>query len=86
MIIDCPHCGSRDSGEFFMRGQAAGPRPEYADGQDAFAVYVYDRTNLAGMQREHWYHAAGCRSWLVVERDTRSHVVGSVAIAGKAVA
>lgn len=86
MIIECPHCGPRDSGEFFMRGEATGPRPTYADGQDAFAAYVYDRANLAGMQREHWYHAAGCRSWLVVERDTRSHVVASVTPARKDVA
>lgn len=84
MIIDCPLCGARDSGEFHMRGEATGPRPAYADGQDAFAAYVYERANLAGMQREHWYHAAGCRSWLVVERDTRSHVIASVTAVRKA--
>lgn len=81
MMIPCPHCGNRDSGEFHVRGEAAIRRPDYAEGQDAFAEYVYGRTNPAGPQKEHWYHAAGCRNWLVVERDTRDHAVLSVTFA-----
>lgn len=84
MMIACPHCGDRDSGEFFMRGEAAARRPDYAEGQGAFAAYVYDRANVAGLQREHWYHAAGCRSWLVVERDTRSHRIAAITYASEA--
>jgi sarcosine oxidase subunit delta len=26
---------------------------------------------------EYWYHAAGCHSWLVVARDTRTHEITS---------
>jgi sarcosine oxidase subunit delta len=81
MMIHCPHCGSRDSGEFFIRGEAMQARPDYAQGQAAFADYVYGRANIAGVQKEHWYHAAGCRNWLVVERDTLSHRLLSVAYA-----
>lgn len=81
MIINCPHCGDRDSGEFHVRGEAQPQRPEYAQGQQAFAEYVYGRTNIAGVQKEHWYHGVGCRNWLVVERDTRSHAIVSVAFA-----
>ena len=29
--------------------------------------YVYLRDNPAGPTRELWYHAAGCRAWLVVD-------------------
>jgi sarcosine oxidase subunit delta len=78
MIIDCPHCGPRDSSEFYFRGEAASPRPDYEHGPSAFADHVYGRANIAGPQNEHWYHAAGCRCWLLVERDTRTHAFLSV--------
>ncbi len=84
MMINCPHCGNRDSGEFHVRGEAAQRRPDYSEGQDAFAEYVYGRTNIAGIQHEHWYHVAGCRNWLTVERDTRTHAIISVAFAREA--
>jgi methylglutamate dehydrogenase subunit B len=87
MRIACPFCGERDSGEFTYRGDADPARPEAApldpevDGTAeiaAFHDYVYLRDNPAGPMREHWYHGGGCRSWLVVTRDTRSHAVLAV--------
>jgi len=78
MIISCPHCGPRDSSEYYFRGEAALRRPDYEEGTAAFADHVYGRVNPAGPQTEHWYHAAGCRSWLLVERDTRTHAFLSV--------
>ncbi len=33
---------------------------------------IYATIRLAS-HREHWFHAAGCQSWLLVERDTRTH-------------
>ena len=30
---------------------------------------------------ELWYHGGGCRSWLRVVRDTRTHEIESVALA-----
>ncbi|MFF8800370.1 MULTISPECIES: sarcosine oxidase subunit delta [unclassified Methylobacterium] len=79
MRIRCPYCGERDNGEFSYLGDAAPVRP---DGLDASAQamhdYVYLRDNPAGTIRELWYHAAGCRSWLVVTRDTRTHAIEAV--------
>ena len=83
MIILCPHCGSRDTSEFFFRGEARPQRPQYEDGTDAFVDHVYERVNNAGAQVEHWYHAAGCRNWLLVERDTRTHAFLSVTLASE---
>jgi sarcosine oxidase subunit delta len=37
--------------------------------------YVYFRDNVAGVQREWWYHRAGCGVWFVAERDTRTNDV-----------
>ena len=72
MRIPCPHCGDRDVQEFVYRGDATPARP--AD-DAAMHDYVYLRDNVAGAMREHWYHAQGCRRWLVVTRDTRTHAI-----------
>jgi sarcosine oxidase subunit delta len=79
MRIPCPHCGERDLQEFSYLGDAAAVRPEGPDAS-AFAMhdYVYLRDNPAGPHRELWYHAAGCHTWLVVARDTRTHAIAGV--------
>ncbi len=43
-----------------------------------FVEVVYLRDNPAGLNREYWFHAAGCQSWLLVERDTRTHEIFKV--------
>lgn len=75
MRIPCPFCGDRDVQEFVYRGDAAPERPT-ADAD--FHDYVYPRANPAGPIREHWYHAHGCRRWIVATRDTRTHEIFSV--------
>lgn len=90
MRINCPFCGERDVGEFTYLGDAKPKRPaledtpsrltpeKAADLRDAFHDYVYLRENIAGFTRESWYHAGGCRSWLIVERNTETHEIRSV--------
>jgi sarcosine oxidase subunit delta len=80
MRIPCPFCGDRDAQEFVYRGDAAPQRP--AD-DTAMFDYVYLRENLAGTMDEHWYHAQGCRNWLVVSRDTRTHAISGAVLAGR---
>jgi len=79
MRISCPFCGSRDSHEFVYRGDAAPIRPESSE--TAFYEYVYLRDNIAGVMIEHWYHAQGCRHWLVVARNTVTHEITGAAFA-----
>ena len=83
MRLACPFCGERDSEEFQVLGEAMGPRPDPVapDAAARFFDYVYLRDNPAGPHREHWYHANGCRRWLVVERDTRTHQILSTRMA-----
>ena len=86
MRIPCPFCGERENGEFVYLGDAKPQRPELPPGDggdttgatEAFYEYVYMRDNIAGTMREYWYHGAGCRAWLVVERNTLSHEIISV--------
>jgi sarcosine oxidase subunit delta len=77
MRIPCPFCGHRDVSEFAYLGDANAARPA-ADTPDADRVVleaVYLRDNPSGLHLELWYHASGCRSWLEVERNTRTHEI-----------
>lgn len=84
MRIPCPYCGPRDVHEFVYRGDASPARPAADASPEAWADYVYLRDNAAGAMTEHWYHAQGCRAWLVVERDTRTHAIGDARLARQA--
>jgi heterotetrameric sarcosine oxidase delta subunit len=77
MRIRCPFCGERESGEFTYLG-ANVPRPNV----NAFEE-LYLRANPSGRHEELWYHAFGCRSWLVVTRDTRTHEIFAVDLANR---
>ena len=79
MRIACPCCGTRTNDEFAYLGDADALMARPADGNAAaMTAYVYDRANPAGRHRELWYHQSGCRQWLVVTRDTRTHEIFNV--------
>jgi len=85
MRVHCPFCGERDAGEFTCLGDASVPRPDAAapDALARFVEAVYMRDNPAGRYEELWYHGAGCRGWLRVARDTRTHEIHGVAFFGE---
>src|SRR3982751_5918482 len=49
-----------------------------ADAMQAFHHYVYLRENPSGLHQELWFHGSGCRSWLIVTRNTRTHEISDV--------
>jgi heterotetrameric sarcosine oxidase delta subunit len=68
--IPCPNCGPRNSHEFRYVGEPQ-PRPEGADVTPAeFRRYLYERNNTLGWVRENWFHGAGCRRYIKIERHT----------------
>jgi heterotetrameric sarcosine oxidase delta subunit len=78
--IPCPWCGLRDETEFTWGGEAGIARPvdPAATPEQEWAAYLYLRENVKGPHREQWWHAAGCRRWFVVERDTLTYrIAGS---------
>jgi methylglutamate dehydrogenase subunit B len=77
MRIQCPFCGERDFSEFVYHGDATvvRPDPDAADAGQSFFTAVYLRDNPAGPHLELWFHAFGCRSWLRVRRNTRTHEI-----------
>ena len=84
MIIEHPLLGPRDAAEFTYLGDAALiNRPDWQaeDALAQFTAYGYLRDNPAGPHRELWFHEQGDRSWLVVTRDTTTHVILAVQLA-----
>ena len=77
MLITCPHCGTRPVEEFTFLGDAKPLRPASNDPatMDQWFDYVYLRDNPKGRFDEFAHHSGGCRSWLVVTRDTDTHEV-----------
>jgi heterotetrameric sarcosine oxidase delta subunit len=73
-LLPCPQCGPRDVYEFRWGGEQS-QRPAPAAPAGAWVEYRYFRDNVAGVQREWWYHRAGCRRWFVAVRDTRDNEV-----------
>jgi sarcosine oxidase subunit delta len=83
-LLSCPHCGPRDVNEFATTGEVL-TRPRPPGGSESqgswrpsvreLTDYVYFRRNVAGVQREWWYHRAGCGTWFLAERDTRTNEV-----------
>jgi methylglutamate dehydrogenase subunit B len=80
--IPCPFCDLRDAQEFIYLGDATQRRPKDGAPQAMFE-YVYVRDNPAGPHREYWQHVSGCRSWLIVTRDTRTHEIKNVEYASR---
>ena len=78
MLIPCPHCGPRPETEFVYGGDANVKRPDPSASDAEWTDYIYIRDNPKGAHRELWLHAAGCHSWLTIERDTVTHALGSV--------
>src|SRR5262245_18656717 len=84
MRIPCHYCGERGNEEFAYLGDATLVRPE-ADAatplllddadQKQWVDYVYLRDNPTGVHRELWQHVSGCRAWLVVTRNVRTHEI-----------
>src|SRR3954462_10479242 len=78
-LLPCPNCGPREGNDFRFQGEVTrrpGPDPTLRELTD----YIYFRDNVAGVQREWWYHRIGCGLWFVAERDTPTNEVLRVEI------
>jgi heterotetrameric sarcosine oxidase delta subunit len=73
-LLACPLCGGRDVAEFRYGGEAQ-TRPALGSSAEIWASYLYDRTNISGVERAWWFHRSGCRRWFQAERDTRTNEV-----------
>jgi heterotetrameric sarcosine oxidase delta subunit len=73
-LLTCPNCGVREVTDFGFGGEISA-RPQAQPSFRELNAYNYFRRNVAGVQREWWFHRSGCRAWFVAERDTRTNEV-----------
>ena len=73
-VLSCPNCGPREVTDFGFGGELSA-RPQTRPTLRELGVYNYFRRNVAGVQREWWYHRSGCRAWFYAERDTTTNEV-----------
>ena len=73
-LLTCPNCGVREVTDFAFGGEIAS-RPTSSPSWRELNAYNYFRKNVAGVQREWWFHRSGCRAWFYAERDTRTNEV-----------
>jgi len=74
--IPCPHCGLRNAQEFRYGGEY-NPRPWHPleAGDAEWTEYVFMRDNQWGVQKEWWFHRAGCQAWFLAERHTKTNEI-----------
>jgi sarcosine oxidase subunit delta len=82
-VLTCPNCGPREVTDFGFGGEV-NPRPTAAPSQRELNTYNYFRRNVAGVQREWWFHRSGCGAWFLAERDTRTNEVLLTELPGEA--
>jgi heterotetrameric sarcosine oxidase delta subunit len=73
-LLPCPNCGPRPVDEFSCAGEVT-VRPQSDPSLRELTSYLYFRRNVAGVQREWWFHRLGCELWFQAERDTRTNEV-----------
>ena len=73
-LLTCPNCGVREVTDFGYGGEVS-VRPTSRPDRRQLNEYNYFRRNVAGPQREWWFHRSGCRAWFLAQRDTRTNVV-----------
>jgi len=76
--IHCPYCAEqRSEEEFHCMGQAHIQRPENPEAASdrEWGDYLFFRDNLRGLHQEMWVHAAGCRKFFNVARNTVSYEI-----------
>jgi heterotetrameric sarcosine oxidase delta subunit len=81
-LVPCPNCGPRDVNEFGYAGEIT-RRPEGSPSFEELTAYLYLRDNVAGVQREWWYHRLGCQAWFRADRDTRTNEVLATELASQ---
>lgn len=72
-VISCPNCGVRAYDEFWFGGELRTIDLDCSEDEEYRTTWL--RTNASGVQKERWFHFAGCRRWLTVERDTRDNTI-----------
>jgi sarcosine oxidase, subunit delta len=76
--LDCPRCGRRPLDEFSFGGERRAVPDWITDPNERDFDEVWIFENPDSITTERWFHAAGCRRWLTIRRDTTTDTVVEV--------
>lgn len=76
--LPCPWCGPRNVAEFRHLGEPVSRPDPATTTPEQWRGYLYLRRNPNGWTEETWYHGAGCRRYVRLERNTTSNEVRPV--------
>ena len=68
--LTCPNCGRRPIDEFSFGGEVRHVPERITDPDERDVDLVWMIGNPDGLTTERWFHAAGCRRWTTIRRDT----------------
>lgn len=77
MQIDCPYCGERAQAEFAYERTLDSIVSLEMPVEEVLSR-LFSRANPRGEDRELWRHSHGCRQWIVLRRDRRTHAIAAV--------
>lgn len=74
LLIACPYCGERSELEFTHAGEAhiARPTDPSALSDEAWAAFLFYRSNPKGVHAERWRHTHGCGKFFNALRNTHT--------------
>jgi heterotetrameric sarcosine oxidase delta subunit len=59
--------------EEFLYGEISATPDTLTDPDARDVDRAFMHTNAEGVVTERWFHTAGCRRWITVQRDTRTN-------------
>lgn len=68
--LNCSNCGRRPIEKFSFGGERPNVPERITDPLARDVDYSWMHDNLDGVTTERWLHAAACRRWLTVRRNT----------------
>lgn len=75
MLVPCPWCGPRNATEFRYGGPTATRPDPVSTTPQQWREHLYTQANPLGWSRESWYHRAGCRRYLTLDRHTGTNEI-----------
>ena len=61
--------------EEFIYGEVPGTPDTLTDPDARDVDRAFMHTNTEGVVTERWFHTAGCRRWITVQRETRTNEI-----------
>jgi sarcosine oxidase, subunit delta len=81
ILIECPNCGPRVSGEYSFLGDITEQPPTEPHDIEAWRRYLYFSENSPSWTHERWIHSHGCNAVIELRRHRTSNACPEAGVA-----